>query len=117
MVVTTGRRGEREALHGVLARGMKHVGGDEDVVAADAGEIRSNVDDAAHVGSEVIDFVDAAACGKQALIKFAAILNLEFVGWTGFVLRSLNIDTADPVTIGFQTADQMMPNKATCTRN
>ena len=111
--VNASRRGEQETLHAVLPRGFEHVRIDEDVVAADVGMIGGDVANAAHVGREVVNLVDAAARGQQAHVLLAQVRDLEFVGSAGFVFRILDVDSANPVAFLLKTTHQMMTDKST----
>ena len=111
--VHASRGGEQETLHAVLLGGFEHVRVDEDVVAADVGVIGGDVADAAHVGSEVVDLVDAAAGRQQALVVFAQIRISNSSAAACFVLRLLDVDSAHPVAVLLQTTHQMMTDEAT----
>ncbi len=72
---------------------------DEDIVAADIGVIRGNVADAAHVGREVIHFVDASPRGQKTIVGLAQIEDLEFVRGARLVFRILDIHPAHPIAV------------------
>src|SRR5579863_6565776 len=96
---------------------VEHVRIDQDVVLADRSVISSDVTDPAHVGGKVINLIDAATGGEQAIVSFAQIQNFEFVGRAGFVFRMFYIHAAYPVPVGFQTTNQMMTDESSRSRD
>ena len=88
---------------------------DEDIVAADVGMIGRDVTDAAHVGREVVDLIDAAAGGQQAVFNLAQVENFHLVGGAGFVLRHLDVGAAHPVAVLLQTFNQVVADESSRT--
>src|SRR5581483_749791 len=95
----------------VLSAGFQHLRIDENIVAADIGMERGDVADSAHVGGKVVNLIDAATCGKQAVLVLAQIENLKLIAGAGFILGILDIGPPDPMAIRFQPFDQMMSDE------
>ncbi len=79
--------------------------------------IGGDIANAAHVGSEVIHFIDCAPRGQQTVVRFSQVEKLELVGGTDLVLRRLNVRTPHPMAIRLQPFDQVVADKAASTRN
>jgi len=62
--------------------------------------------------SQVVDLVDPSAHGKKSMIEVAQIQNLELVGVWGFALRSLEVNTANPVPFSPEPLHQMMTHES-----
>ena len=90
-------RGVQQSLDAVLARGLDRVEVDERVVPHDHGLVRLDEADAAHVGRERIDFVDAV-CRAQAVLPLPQIEELEVMRGRRLVLRFLDVDAAHPIS-------------------
>src|ERR1039457_5056706 len=116
LVVDTCGRGEQETLDPILTAGLEHMGIDQDVMATDVGEIRSDIANAAHVGGKVIDLIDPAARGQEAVFCLAQIKDLKRVACRSFVFRILDVNSPDPMPVRFESLHQMVANKTACAR-
>ncbi len=67
LVVDTRGRGKQETLDPILTASLEHMGIDQDVIATDVGEMGSDITYATHVGGEVMDLIDPAARGQEAV--------------------------------------------------
>ena len=73
--------------------------------------IGGDVADAAHVGREVVNFVNAAARGQQAIFNLAQVENFHLVGGAGFVFRKFEVGAAHPVAVPLQTFNQVVADE------
>jgi len=89
---------------------VEHVGVDEDIVLGDFGQERGDVADAAHIGSQVVDFINVAR-DCETVFPDAQIADLEIVGRGLFVFGHLDVGAAHPVAIFFQPLDQVVADE------
>jgi hypothetical protein len=99
-----------------LPRGFEHLGVDENVVAADIGMGSGDITDAAHIGGEVVNLVEAVARGQFAMLDLAKIQNLELIRGTGLIFGIFNVGAPDPVAIPLQSFYEVMPNESSRAR-
>ena len=91
---------------------LQHVGVDQDVVARNVCQAGGDVADAAHVGGQVVHLVDLSR-GQQGIVPVAQVEQLEFIRCRLFVLGQLDVHAADPVSVGPEALDQMVPDEST----
>jgi hypothetical protein len=83
----------------------------ERVVADDDGLVALDEADAAHVGGQSVDLVDAAR-RLEAVVPALEVEDLELVRRRRFVFRVLDVDAANPVSLGDEIFDQVMADES-----
>src|ERR1051326_2240452 len=101
-------------LNPIQPCGLEHVDVDQHVVVHDHSLVMLDEADAAHVGGEVVNLVDAAG-RLEAVAPATQVEQLELVGARSFVFGKFDIDAADPVSAVLQVAHQVVSNEATRT--
>ena len=97
---------------------MRHVDIDQGAVAHDLALGRVDETHAAHVGGQLIDFVDLPAGNRQrglAVSRFAEVQLQELIGGGGGKLVLLDVHPADPIPLALQFLDQVAADEATRT--
>src|SRR6202034_3912856 len=112
LVVDAGGRGIQITLDAVLTAGLEHMGIDQNVIASDVGEGRSDIADSAHIGSQIVNLIHSSAGGEPAVLRPAEIQDLERIARGTFVFRILDVHPSDPMPVGFETLHQVVPNEA-----
>jgi hypothetical protein len=75
------------------------------------GKVCSNVPDSTHIRRKVVHLIHVAS-SLEAIFPLPQVHYLDFVSGTRFVFRVFNINSAYPVSVGFETPDKMMADEA-----
>src|SRR5690348_6208412 len=86
----------------------------QNIVTENISKIGSNVSNTAHIGSKVINLIDADR-RLQAVVPSTQIENLKFIGCCRFVLWIFQIGSTNPIPFQLQPTNQVMPDESTGT--
>jgi hypothetical protein len=92
------RAGEEKSVHAVQTAGLQQMGADQDVISSGIGVVEIYVPNPTHVGGEMVNLV-YLTCGHEAIIQPAKVQYFELIRFGGFILRLLDVNTADPIPL------------------